>query len=1569
MGKTLKKILCTILVVVMCLTAAPLDGFVSIEWPILPEINFGEMFSSWSSAANTELAATGQCGKEVFWSFNSETGELVISGNGAMWNYSSYAVTPYHSPFYEKQEIKSVKINSGITTIGDDMFIACYNLETVEIPNTVQTIETWAFQYCESLKELNLPNSVTLINGGAFEGCDNLEKIILPNSLTALGKYVFSRCDNLKYVETGDGLTSIPAYTFELCSSLEIIKLGKNIKSIGTDAFDSTDIKEVYAPDINMWLNITFYDNPVLGASLYINDVLAENIVIPDEVTEVKEKAFWGCKSLKSITIGSGVTKIGDWAFSSCTNLEEVHCCSLEIWMNIEFASNYSNPLENENTGLYIDKKLVDELVVPNAIETIKPYVFYGYSKLNKLIIPDHVIAIEERAFAYCTNLLTADIGDKVKEIDEYSFYQCNSLKTVNIGDRVTTIGRMSFAYCESLNDIYIGNSVTTIEDYAFNCCSSLTNLDIGNNVVSIGSSAFSGCKNLTSITIPDSVVSIGSSAFGSCENLTSVTIPDSVETLESGAFSGCKKLKHAIIGNGVTCINYRTFQNCENLEKVVLGNGITSIESNAFDACKSLSNINIPNCVTAIKNQAFNKCINLPSIIIPNSVTTIGDYCFYSCENLSDVYIGDGLATIGNNVFYGCYNLTNINVSSDNKTFSSDEDGVMFSKDKTQLIQYPIGNSRTAYTTPNSVTTIGAYAFNSSNNLKSVIITNNVKTIGQSAFAYSNSMESITMPSNLSAIGQAAFMNCPNLIDIVIPSKVTTIELNTFHGCTGLKSIIIPDGLISIGGSAFEDCTSLTNVTIPNSVTSIGKYAFEYCTSLTRISIPNSVTKIEMLVFANCSNLTTVTIPSSVLSIGYCAFNGCSSLTNIYYNGTEEQWKNVSIGQYNSSLTNAAIHFLGEDEPDEPKQDGYKINLISDGAYSDSIAIGESIGFYAFLWDGDDLLDCERAYAISFDNPGVFDVVKTEITKPSFDITLKAIGEGTTNMTISDSVTGAYVTMRLKANVPLEVLTMEDVKNSAENHDGIETHFYDYNGLYVNNYRYSENRDGSYDVRMSVYNKKAHLGAVVVYDENGAICDFELIEQMHKLPTSLWNGLFDLFDWNKYAASWYAGEDAYTDTAWTQETYVILDEVPKNGYIKITNNYENEIVFMANAIDLTIDLVFAASSLSNMGADSEVVADTVNEILLEIGTEGIKNLFSEVFKKYTEGVTMSNICSIIYDISEVAKKWDVDIFEIITKNINSDKLIADTLESVVLSIVAKPVKAVLESAGYINTLIKIYDIICSSISSEIAIYTPAADDYERYSSGVKVTSETPLDPDYVLHSYIINEAEDVMTDTKPTIEALTSNYTMYDITLYKSSQAVQPNARIKVMIPIPAGYNKNHIQVYWYKADGMLERMNAVVQGDYAVFETEHLSYYVISDETFKNSDFAKIKDGNLFISTGYSVNEILVQTEMGAFIKDKNGQRISDGAFPGTNMTIVLVDSRSYTIVVLGDVDGDGAVSAADARLALRASVGLEDYAEDSVQYKAANVSSGDALSAADARLILRASVGLDDPKEWMK
>ena len=346
--------------------------------------------------------------------------------------------------------------------------------------------------------------------------------------------------------------------------------------------------------------------------------------------------------------------------------------------------------------------------------------------------------------------------------------------------ESVKTYGDLSYVSSDSDGD--------RIYDYIaiIDCNESVTKIEIPAEiedipVVEIESSAFNGCANLTSIIIPDSITSIGDFAFENCSGLTSITIPDSVTSIGDHAFYNCSSLTSITVSE-----NNKYFSSLNgvlfNKDKTELVTYLIGNERTEYA---------IPDSVTSIGDRAFYKCSSLTSIIIPDSVTSIGDHAFYNC-------------------------LTSITVSENNKYFSS-LNGVLFNKDKTELITYPIGNERTEYTIPDSVTSIGNFAFYNCSSLTSITIPDSVASIGNSAFYNCSSLTNIKLPDVIDIISGNTFRDCSSLLNIIIPDSVTAIKECAFYNCSNLTSITIPDSVASIENSAFYNCTSLKSITLNN--------------------------------------------------------------------------------------------------------------------------------------------------------------------------------------------------------------------------------------------------------------------------------------------------------------------------------------------------------------------------------------------------------------------------------------------------------------------------------------------------------------------------------------------------------------------------------------------------------------------------------------------------------------------------------------------------------------------------------------------------------------------------------
>ena len=433
--------------------------------------------------------------------------------------------------------------------------------------------------------------------------------------------------------------------------------------------------------------------------------------------------------------------------------------------------------------------------------------------------------------------------------------------------------------------------------------------IEFDGELTRIPNDAFHYCYSLTSVTIPDSVTTIGVDAFGGCDSLTSVTIPDSVTT-----------------------IGQRAFAYCYSLTSVTIGDSVTTIGEYAFFYCDSLTSVTIPDSVTTIGYAAFAYCYNLTSVTIPDSVTTIGVAAFYYCTNLVEF----------------------------NGKFAS-EDGRCLIIDGTLNSFAPAG--LTAYTIPDSVTTIGEEVFRDCDSLTSVTIPDSVTTIGNWAFEYCDSLTSVTIGNSVTTIGVWAFRDCNSLTSVYC--KATTppsLDSNVFDFNASDRKIYVPEEYvhhykISAGWSDYADAivgydfengvvvepeVSINNVihytatakveansdypwsfdtfganivsnewdsesgkgviTFDADVTTIGSDAFVDCDSLTSITIPDSVTTIGEAAFCECDSLTSVTITDSVTTIGEYAFAYCYNLTNVYCEATTPPSLGDYVFDYNAS-------------------------------------------------------------------------------------------------------------------------------------------------------------------------------------------------------------------------------------------------------------------------------------------------------------------------------------------------------------------------------------------------------------------------------------------------------------------------------------------------------------------------------------------------------------------------------------------------------------------------------------------------------------------------------------------
>ena len=906
------------------------------------------------TAVEAEFEAVAQPTTTEIW-YTSTDGEIVTPTNADAFGAAILTNTYKNG--------KGVITFAGeVTAIGTEAFHKLDTLQSITLPDTVTEVAEGAISQCPNLEaiysDLSTSNHKALIVNDVIVAFapKGITKYNIPTGVKRIGAYTFAHCKELTEVVISDGVEVIGAWSFTYCSELTRATIASSVHTIEEGAFSYCG-KLVFDGDkyrVDNGGGIVDDSDTLVG----IVDIPTDGrVVIDDNVTGIGEGALKDSEEITELVIPESVTEIYAKAFFGCEKLKSVTCWAVEpptavfsdgIWAAFDgHAPNRKIYVPTESVAAY--KSVPGWKDYADAIYPMDSYV------------PSEPV-IENNEIWY-----TSDDGQIIEPGDDAfgANIISNTYKdgkgVITFDGDITEIGHMAFTNRKSLTSITIPNSVTKIGYAAFTNCESLTSITIPDSVTEIGYQAFGG-TGLDRVTIPDSVTLVGYQSFAYCDNLTEVIIGTDVTSILYGAFIGCSSLTHiyckAIIppaevsssfdGNSserkiyvpVASVDaYKTaegwsdyaddivaydFDKGEVVPDTPMNNEIwytsddgqiiepsranvfgANVISNTYENDKGV--ITFDGAVTTIGENAFYYCDNLTSITIPNSVTTIGDNAFYGCYSLTSVTIPDSVTTIGVGAFAFCDSLKEF------KGKYATDNGRCLVVYNT-LIAYA-NKSGTEYTIPDSVTTIGDRAFYECGNLTNITIPDSVTTIGNSAFCCCTHLESVTIGDSVTTIGDYAFSDCDSLTSVYCEAITPPILVGdmVFFDNADSRKIYVPTESIDAyktaeGWSDYADDivaydfdkgevvpdTPMNNeiwytsddgqIIEPSRANVFGANVISntYENDKGVITFDGDVTTIGEEAFVGCSRLTSITIPDSVTTIGKYAFYGCISLPSV---------------------------------------------------------------------------------------------------------------------------------------------------------------------------------------------------------------------------------------------------------------------------------------------------------------------------------------------------------------------------------------------------------------------------------------------------------------------------------------------------------------------------------------------------------------------------------------------------------------------------------------------------------------------------------------------------------------
>ena len=581
--------------------------------------------------------------------------------------------------FKGNTSLRSVVIPDSITTIGDNSFNGCTNLETVILSKNKEftTIAAGAFKNTTSLKKIEMSDSIVLIRNSAFS-YSGLTQLHMSNKITQIESYAFYSCKNLSDLKISEALVKYENSCFGDCDALQSVEIPKNVAECpdeiypnGTDRYGYKCPGGMFSECDNL-KSVTFETGiKQIAVDLFKDCPGLEEITIPNTVTEIQSKAFYNCANLKQVNLPESLTKIGILSFAECGSLEKIDipdsvtvigCAAFSVCDKLSEVKLPSR-LNEIGSWAFKDCNSLQQIDIPKGTSVVSSYYdgftiagiygpFQGCTNLSNIILEDGMKKIPANLFKKCSGLENIDIPDSVEEIGNNAFLSCTSLKEINIPNSVTSMGNYVFSGCSSLQKVHLPDIKINVQEGMFENCSSLSEINLPDTLTAIQYKAFINCTSLAELVLPKNVTTIENDAFSGCTGLTKITIPESMRTIGKRAFSHCEALTDLEIAEGTTSIGEKAFEYCVLLEKVKLPDTLNTLGASAFTNSEKISDLNLGAGLTVIPNYCFYQIPALKKVILPQQVTTINDYAFANCTALKDITINQKVTSIKTSAF-----------------------------------------------------------------------------------------------------------------------------------------------------------------------------------------------------------------------------------------------------------------------------------------------------------------------------------------------------------------------------------------------------------------------------------------------------------------------------------------------------------------------------------------------------------------------------------------------------------------------------------------------------------------------------------------------------------------------------------------------------------------------------------------------------------------------------------------------------------------------------------------------------------------------------------------------------